>query len=96
MPIKNHEQGDGHQVVEVYARYAHPRADDPDPPPGRVSSASLFPASQQRDVKIDITNFALRSWNDTTHRYEVRPDTYSLEIGPSSLRTFARLNLDIK
>jgi len=95
VPVKNTSQVDGDEVVEVYARYAHPRADDPIRRLVGFQRVAI-PAGQQRDVKIAVTNFALRSWNETTHRYEVRPDTYTLEIGPSSSRTVARVNLDIK
>lgn len=94
VPVKNTSKIDGSEVVEVYARYAHPKADDPIRRLVGFKRVSI-PAGQQQDVKIDLTNWALRSWNASDHRYEVRPDTYALEIGPSS-KTFARLNMQVR
>ncbi|MHB8636548.1 MAG: fibronectin type III-like domain-contianing protein [Fimbriimonadaceae bacterium] len=44
----------------------------------------LPPAGEAKLLEVPVTNWALRSWNETADKYEVRDHAYTLEVGPYS------------
>jgi beta-glucosidase len=83
VPVTNEGGVAGDEIVEVYARYGHPNGTDPIRKLVGFKRVSLG-SGETKEVDVAVTNWALRSWNETTHRYEIRPDTYALEVGPCS------------
>jgi beta-glucosidase len=94
VPVKNTSNVAGDEVVEVYARYDNPQQNDPIHKLVGFKRVS-FQAGEQKDVTVDVTNWALRYWNDQTHAYEVRPGSYTIEVGPSSDKVSTQVNLKI-
>ena len=95
VPVTNRSKIRGAEVVEVYARYAHPNASDPIRKLVGFKRVSLD-AGERKDVQVDLTQYAMRSWNEDRHAYELRPDTYELEIGPYSGKTLAAVHLTVR
>ena len=94
VPVTNTSGVSGDEVVQVYARYDRPLESDPLRRLVGFKRVSLKPGERE-DVRLDVTNWALRSWNETRHRYEVRPDRYTLEVGPSSGQALASAHLKV-
>jgi len=94
-PLTNVSKIAGDEVVEVYARYAHPSKTDPFRRLVGFKRVSLSPG-ETRDVRVDVTDWALRSWNETSHQYEVRPDRYTFEVGPYSGKVQTSARADVK
>ena len=95
VPVTNTSKTGGDEVVQVYARYGHPTGTDPVRRLVGFKRVTLG-AGETKSVQIDVTDWALRSWNENGHKYEVRPDTYTLEIGPWSGETRASVRLNVK
>jgi beta-glucosidase len=95
IPVSNVSQTAGDEVVQVYARYGHPLATDPIRRLVGFRRVSLA-AGETKDVSVDVSNWALRSWNDSRSAYEVRPDDYTFEIGPYSGKALASVHRDIR
>ncbi|MDR3688310.1 MAG: glycoside hydrolase family 3 C-terminal domain-containing protein [Fimbriimonas sp.] len=93
--VANLSPATGEEVVEVYARYGHPDGTDPVRKLVGFTRVKLGP-SETKEVSVPVTNWALRSWNETAHRYEVRPDTYTFEIGPYSGKVASSVRLTLK
>jgi beta-glucosidase len=94
LSVTNTSQRAGEEVVEVYARYDHPQKTDPI---RRLVGFKrvAFQAGETKDVQVDVTDWALRSWDETQHRYGIRPDGYRLEIGPSSEKRLATARIQL-
>jgi beta-glucosidase len=95
VPVTNTSKVAGDEVVEVYARYGHPLSSDPVRRLVGFKRVSLAPG-ETKDVRVDVTNWALRSWNETRHAYEDRPDRYTLEVGPCSGKALSTVLLKIQ
>ncbi len=95
VPVTNAGRMAGDEVVQVYARYGHPNATDPVRRLVGFRRVTLGPG-ERKDVQVDVTNWALRSWNESRHAYEVRPDAYTLEVGPASGRAATSVRLAVK
>ena len=95
VPVSNRSRIDGDEVVEVYARYNHPSTIDPVRRLVGFKHINIA-AGERKNVQVDVTNWALRSWNETTHRYEVRPGGYQLEVGPYSGKVLTSIKLTVQ
>jgi beta-glucosidase len=94
VPVTNMGEALGDEVVEVYARYDHPTNTDPTRRLVGFKRVHLA-RGQTESVEVDVTNWALRSWDDSTHKYQVRPGGYTLELGPSSGKSLASIHLKV-
>jgi len=94
LPITNTSRVSGDEVVEIYASYDHPQKTDPI---RRLVGFKRFTvlAGETKVVHVDVTDWALRSWDETQHRYVVRPDGYRLEIGPYSGKKLATARIQV-
>lgn len=92
VPVKNTSNVAGDEVVEVYARYGHPLPGDPIRRLVGFKRVAIAPGKTE-NVAVNVSRWALRSWNADRHAYEVRPDTYTLEIGPSSGKAASKVSL---
>ena len=92
--VKNVGAIAGDEVVEVYARYDHPTNTDASRRLVGFKRVHLD-SGQTQTVGVDVTNWAMRSWNEASHKYQVRPDGYTLELGPSSGKSLATLHLKV-
>ena len=81
VPVTNTSSVAGDEVVQIYARYGRPSKSDPIRRLVGFQRVSLA-AGERKVVNVDLTNWALRSWNEEHHAYELRSGEYRLEIGP--------------
>ncbi len=88
LPVTNSSRISGDEVIEIYARYDHPLKSDPIRRLVGFKRVSLM-AGETRAIQVDVTDWSLRSWDETQHKYAVRPDGYRLEIGPHSDKVLA-------
>lgn len=83
--VKNTGQIVGDEIVQVYARYNRPQADDPLRRLVGFKRISLKPG-ETKEVELLVTDWALRSWNSNKHAYEIHLGGYRLDIGPNSAK----------
>jgi beta-glucosidase len=94
LAVTNTSRISGDEVVEVYARYDHPSKTDPIRRLVGFKRVALQ-AGETKEVQVEVTDWALRSWDETQHRYAVRSDRYRLEIGPTSSRKLAVVRIQV-
>ena len=94
VPVTNNSPVSGDEVVQVYARYSNPKATDPVRRLVGFARVNLAARSSE-SVKVTVTDWALRSWNEQIHKYEVRPGGYSLEVGPWSGKAETKVLLQV-
>ena len=95
VPITNTGGVAGDEVVQIYARYTSPNATDPVRRLVGFKRVPLAPG-ERKNVQVDVTRWALRSWNEERHAYEVRPGGYTLEVGPYSAKVTTSVRLPMK
>ncbi len=94
LAVTNSSRVSGDEVVEVYARYDHPSKTDPIRRLVGFKRVSLQ-AGETKQVQVDVTDTAIRSWDETQHRYVVRSGGYKLEIGPNSSKFLAVARIQV-
>jgi beta-glucosidase len=95
VPLANRSRIAGDEVIQIYAAYQHPLPSDPIRKLVAFKHINLG-AGEKRIVQVEVTNWAMRSWNESRHAYEVRSDGYTLEIGPYSGKVQSTVHLKVE
>ena len=69
---------------------------DVDRRPARSFTRVKVRAGQTVDAKMEVADWSLRSWNEQTHAYEVRPGPYILGVGSDSQSILSETTLTVK